>query len=173
MLFVQPTCGSIFRLTTSMNMLEWRVKTELHRPTSRINRLIIGKQTIVKLSTIVSIASATIVIVKKHYRSALVMSTYVEWLCFHVTSTYKGQCACTYTYIASWETNVSLTSHTHLCVCLVSVTHGDTHWSLHMHMIGLESSSLLFFCPGHVIKTRQGSQRVSWEQWSSRPVGAV
>ena len=71
MLFAQPTCGSIFTLTTSMNMLQWRLKTELHRPTSRINRLIIGKQTIMKLSTIVSIALATIVIVKKHYRSAL------------------------------------------------------------------------------------------------------
>ena len=56
-----------------VNMLQWRLKAELHRPTSRINRFIIGKQAIVKLSTIVSIASATIVIVnKEYYRSALV-----------------------------------------------------------------------------------------------------
>ena len=46
----------------------------------RINRFIIGKQTIVKLSTIVSIASATIVIVKKkHYRSALITIIFTSW----------------------------------------------------------------------------------------------
>ena len=49
-----------------MNMLQWRLKTELHRPNSRINRFIVGKLTIVKLSTIM--------IVKKHYCSALVLS---------------------------------------------------------------------------------------------------
>ena len=48
------------------------------RPTSRINILIIGKQTIMKLSTIVSIALATIVIVKK----ALSLSTtFYCWVC--------------------------------------------------------------------------------------------
>ena len=73
MLLVQPTCDLIFRLTTTMNMLQWRLKTELHRPTSRINRFI-TEQTIMKLSTIVNIASATIVIVKKHYCSALAMT---------------------------------------------------------------------------------------------------
>ena len=61
--FAQPTCGSIFRLTSTVNMLQWRLKTKLHRPTSRINRFIIGKLTIMKLSAIVSIASATIMIV--------------------------------------------------------------------------------------------------------------
>ena len=71
MLFVQPSCDLIFRLTTSMNMLQWRLKTELHMQTSRINRFIIEKQTIVKPLTIVNIASATIVIVKK----ALLLST--------------------------------------------------------------------------------------------------
>ena len=71
LLVVQPTCGSIFRLTTTVNMLQWRLKTELHRPTSRIYRFIIGKQTIVKLSTLMSMASATIMIVKK----ALSLST--------------------------------------------------------------------------------------------------
>ena len=55
-------------LTTSMNMLQWRIKTELYY---RINRFIIGKQTIVKQSTIVNIALATIVIVK----NALSLST--------------------------------------------------------------------------------------------------
>ena len=51
-LFAQPTCGSIFRLTTTVNMLQWRVKANHYR----LNRFIIGKQTIVKLSTIVNIA---------------------------------------------------------------------------------------------------------------------
>ena len=79
MLFVQTTCGSIFRLTASVNMLQWSLKNELHRPTSRINRFNIGKQTIVKLSTIVSIASTTIVIVKK----ALSLSTskHMHFMC--------------------------------------------------------------------------------------------
>ena len=75
--FVQTTCGSIFRLTTTVNMLNWRLKTELHRPNSRINSFIIGIQTIVKLLTIVSIASATIVILKKHYCSALVITSVI------------------------------------------------------------------------------------------------
>ena len=60
-----------FQATTSMNMLHWRRKTELHRSSSRINSFSIGKQTIVKLSTIIRIASATIVIIKK----ALSLST--------------------------------------------------------------------------------------------------
>ena len=64
MLFIQPTCGSIFRLTTTVNMLQWRIKTKLHRPTSRVNTFIIGKQIIVKLLTIMSIASTTIMIKK-------------------------------------------------------------------------------------------------------------
>ena len=50
-------------------MLQWRLKRLANH--YKMNRFIIGKQTIVKLLTIVSIASATIVIVKK----ALSLST--------------------------------------------------------------------------------------------------
>ena len=71
MLFTQPTCGLIFRLTTTVNMLQWRLKTELHRPTTiELTDSLLEN----KLSTIVSIASATIVIVKK----ALSLSTSVH-----------------------------------------------------------------------------------------------
>ena len=73
-----PTCGSIFRLITTVNMLQQRLKIMLHRSTSRINRFSTDNQTIVKLSTIVNIASATIVIVKK----ALSLSTSYNYILY-------------------------------------------------------------------------------------------
>ena len=69
------------RLTTTVNMLQWRLKNMLHRPTSiELTHSLFnsfttvcfpGKQTVVKLLNIVTIALATIVIVNKHYCSAL------------------------------------------------------------------------------------------------------
>ena len=72
---VQPTCGSIFRLVTTTNTYvccngDSRL-SYIGQPVEMTGSLLESKLCIVKLYTITTIASATVVIMKKHYRSAL------------------------------------------------------------------------------------------------------